>query len=191
MRNDDWNDRGQHRGLWVLASLLLPDTLHVAEEPQSHEAVGAALVLEQDVEQHPLSAEHGREQQIAPQLFQGWVDEAPGDRRQRRPLDARRERVRQRSLKQAGCVLGLREHEAKEMVVRLHLAIGVDAAHGAPVTGPCCFRGNRRQRRGGTPELGDERQAESVTESDPGGAGGWVLAVMGAAAGTLGTGAQG
>jgi len=118
-------DRRQARCVGVEAEVVLPDPDEVDQDPEGHQGVVGALVLEQEIDQHRLGAAADRKENVAVPAPQGLVDEAAGGDGERAPGEAGREVGAQDVAQLAGRVLGVREDGADEGVV------GVGGLHGA------------------------------------------------------------
>ena len=76
MVNDNRDHRRQPRRAGVLGDVALPDANDIAKHAVGHQALGAALVLHQDVHERVPAVERCGEQQVRVAPPQGVVDEA-------------------------------------------------------------------------------------------------------------------
>jgi hypothetical protein len=113
---------------------MLPDARDVAEQLIDGVGVGLRLVLAEDVKQYLPAAERHAEQQIGVVFAQVLVDEAAGHTGQCGPVDLRRHLLRQCGAQEALHLLGIGEHLAEQVVVRL--------GHGTPLQEPWPRAGN-------------------------------------------------
>jgi hypothetical protein len=87
MVEHDRDDDGQASGPAVLPEMVVPGVEHVAQQAQAHEALGLALVLEQQIEVRGFPGQAYAKQQIRETRAQLIVDEARGLRLQRIDVD--------------------------------------------------------------------------------------------------------
>jgi hypothetical protein len=85
---EDHGDDDRERSARVVRHEAFPDAEHVAQEPQGHEGVDGALMLEEEIEKCILTRAHAdAEKQVripAPQML---VDEASRNQLEGAPID--------------------------------------------------------------------------------------------------------
>ena len=142
--NRDDQGQGQGFGGCLAFDVTLEDAQDVAQEPQRHELVGRALMLEQDVEERWLACELRREEQIGLRGGERFVHEAARAEGQGRKIGQGDERRWQHGAEFGGRMLDLGEGLLEERVVVL-----LRLRH-APRTLP---RAEARARRGRAPRI--------------------------------------
>ena len=118
MVNHDRKDRGQAFAFGVFDQEGLPDPHQVSQQPEGHERLGRALMLEQNIEVRLTTLTAEREQHVRLAPAEPLIDEAGRLQLERAPVDATRELRRQDSSQFRSRMLGLREDILKQRVVR-------------------------------------------------------------------------
>ena len=119
------HQRQHRRQRKTVRLVMLGENLHhVAQQPQRHRWVRAALVLEEEIQQSPAPAHAHRKQQVRVHLLEAGLDERAGQHRQRRPVDPDHDLRRQMALEKRHGMLRLREDRLEKPVMRMRRGDG-------------------------------------------------------------------
>ncbi|MFT3769060.1 MAG: hypothetical protein QM820_26770 [Minicystis sp.] len=121
MVDDDGQDGRQLLRLGVLGEVVVPDAQDVAEQPQDHERLDAALVLVQDVDARFLAPDADGVEHVRVPEAERLVDEGAGHHFERGPIDARGDGRRQQHAQVSSRVHRVGERGFEERVVGLGL----------------------------------------------------------------------